>query len=118
MAADDLGGGDVLFDDPESVTEPVPAAPSGRVAASSRNGAAAAASDAGRGIEDRVASLETTLQQLIQAREQIERQLAAQTEELRVQRAAIARTQRAVRSGGNGEEESGATEPVPRAPAN
>jgi len=120
MAADDLGGQDVLFDDPESVTEPVPAMPTRGASERPSNGAAARAAAGGLagGIEDRVASLETTLQQLMQAREQIERQLAAQTEELRVQRAAIARTQRAVRTGGSGEEESGATEPVPRPPAN
>ena len=41
--------------------------------------------------------------------------LAAQTEELRVQRAAIARTQRVVRS--IAKTEDVATEPVPRAPS-
>jgi len=65
-------------------------------------------------VEGRVAELERRLEQLAEARERLERQVAAQTEELRVQRAAIARTQRVVRSITKGEEI--ATEPVPRAP--
>lgn len=136
MAAHDLGSEDALFDDPDSVTEPVPVpvgaglqAPIGAVskpapsrvapsAPTAPSSPAAAAGEApGTGMETRIASLESSLQQLIQAREQIERQLAAQTEELRVQRAAIARTQRAVRTIGEREDEGGATEPVPRAPA-
>ena len=43
----------------------------------------------------------------------LERQVAAQSEELRVQRAAIARTQRALRTLSRGEEEK-ATEPALR----
>lgn len=62
----------------------------------------------------RVQELERRLEQLTEARERLERQVAAQTEELRVQRAAIARTQRVVRSMTKGDEM--ATEPVPRAP--
>jgi hypothetical protein len=58
--------------------------------------------------------LERRIEQLAEARERLERQVAAQTEELRVQRAAIARTQRVVRSLTKGEDL--ATEPVPRAP--
>ena len=49
------------------------------------------------------------------ARERLERQVAAQSEELRVQRAAIARTQRALRSLSRSEEEQ-ATEPALREP--
>ena len=66
-------------------------------------------------IERRVAELERRLEQLTEARERLERQVAAQTEELRVQRAAIARTQRVVRT--IAKTEDMATEPVPRAPS-
>jgi hypothetical protein len=66
-------------------------------------------------VERRVAELERRLEQLTEARERLERQVAAQTEELRVQRAAIARTQRALRGMNRGEEEQ-ATEPALREP--
>jgi len=49
-------------------------------------------------LQARVEGLETRLEEAVDARERLERQVAAQTEELRVQRAAIARTQRAVRN--------------------
>jgi len=65
--------------------------------------------------ERRIAELERRIEQLAEARERLERQVAAQTEELRVQRAAIARTQRVVRS--IAKTEDLATEPVPRAPS-
>jgi hypothetical protein len=65
-------------------------------------------------LAGRVSDLERRLEQLTEARERLERQVAAQTEELRVQRAAIARTQRVVRSMNKGEDL--ATEPVPRVP--
>ena len=66
-------------------------------------------------LERRVAQMETRLDESVDARERLERQVAAQAEELRVQRAAIARTQRALRSLNRGEEEQ-ATEPAhPRA---
>ncbi len=116
MAADHLGGDrDDLFGGPGgAATEPVPAAPTSASAVPSPPSGA----QGGGSLETRVAQLESTLAQLAQARENMERQLAAQTEELRVQRAAIARTQRVVRSFGEGEEDSsGATEPVPRVPA-
>ena len=48
-------------------------------------------------------------------RERVERQVVAQTEELRVQRAAIARTQRAVRNMSRSEDAS-PTEPALRDP--
>ena len=51
-----------------------------------------------RGLEGKVASLQERLGDAVDSRERIERQIAAQNEELRVQRAAIARTQRAVRN--------------------
>jgi hypothetical protein len=65
----------------------------------------------------RMEALETRCDELVDARDRLERQVAAQTEELRVQRAAIARTQRAVRNLGRPEDgEQEATEPVLRDP--
>ncbi|MEM9176383.1 MAG: hypothetical protein AAGC67_14235 [Myxococcota bacterium] len=67
----------------------------------------------------RMEALEARCDELVDARDRLERQVAAQTEELRVQRAAIARTQRAVRNLGRGEEsaeEQEATEPALREP--
>jgi len=46
----------------------------------------------------RVEALESALERALQGRERLEARLAAQGEELRVQRAALARTQRAVRA--------------------
>ncbi len=61
----------------------------------------------------RVDHLEQKLGEVNEAKERLERQVAAQTEELRVQRSAIARTQRALRSLAKpGAEEP--TEPVPK----
>jgi len=71
-------------------------------------------------IERRVAGIETRIDEIADGRERIERQVAAQTEELRVQRAAIARTQRAVRNISRPDDEGSATEPAlrnPKAPA-
>ncbi len=48
-------------------------------------------------LERRIAHLETRLEEVIDAKDRLERQVSAQTEELRVQRAAIARTQRVLR---------------------
>jgi hypothetical protein len=67
-------------------------------------------------FERRIAHLETRLNESIDARERLERQVAAQSEELRVQRAAIARTQRALRSMNRSEEDQ-ATEPALREPS-
>jgi len=69
-----------------------------------------------RELERRVAQVETRLDEANDARERLERQVAAQSEELRVQRAAIARTQRALRGMNRGEEEQ-ATEPALRDPS-
>ncbi len=66
-----------------------------------------------RELERRVTSLESRLDETVDTKERLERQVAAQTEELRVQRAAIARTQRAVRNL-NRPEDDGATEPAER----
>jgi hypothetical protein len=81
-------------------------------------GGTSAAGDLGRVVaemERRMAQMEAKLDEHAEARERLERQVAAQAEELRVQRAAIARTQRALRSLNRGEEEQ-ATEPALREP--
>ena len=54
--------------------------------------------DAEDEAERRIAHLEKRIEELAEAKDRVERQVAAQTEELRVQRAAIARTQRVLRS--------------------
>jgi len=79
-------------------------------------GAVGGDSDAGlRELERRMTQLEGRLDQANEARERLERQVTAQSEELRVQRAAIARTQRALRGMTRGGEE--ATEPALRDPS-
>jgi len=72
-----------------------------------------------REMNRRVESLEGRIDELVDARDRLERQVAAQTEELRVQRAAIARTQRAVRNLArpeDGEADQEPTEPALRDP--
>lgn len=72
--------------------------------------------DSSRMLEEmarRMSALEAKLDESNEAREKLERQVAAQSEELRVQRAAIARTQRALRTMSRGDEEK-ATEPALR----
>jgi len=66
----------------------------------------------GQEMEQRLANLEQRLEEFIDERERLGRQVAAQTEELRVQRAAIARTQRVLRDLTRPADE--ATEPVPK----
>ena len=66
-------------------------------------------------LERRLNHAETRLDESVEACERLERQMAAQSEELRVQRAAIARTQRALRSLSRSDEEQ-ATEPAIREP--
>ena len=67
-------------------------------------------------LQNRLNQVETRLEETHQTCERLERQVAAQSEELRVQRAAIARTQRALRSLSRTEEEQ-ATEPALRDPS-
>jgi hypothetical protein len=69
-----------------------------------------------REMNRRVEALESRIDELVDARDRLERQVAAQTEELRVQRAAIARTQRAVRNLARPEDENEPTEPALRDP--
>jgi len=98
------------------VTEPTAAAAvPAPVAAAPATPVAATGAPMSEDTERRLAELERRIEQLAEARERLERQVAAQTEELRVQRAAIARTQRVVRS--IAKTEDMATEPVPRAPS-
>ena len=71
-----------------------------------------------REMQRRMEALEGRVDELVDARDRLERQVAAQTEELRVQRAAIARTQRAVRNLARPEdEEQEPTEPALRDPS-
>jgi hypothetical protein len=49
-------------------------------------------------LEQRLLGLERRLEEVLDAKDRLERHVAAQTEELRVQRAAIARTQRVLRN--------------------
>ena len=66
-------------------------------------------------IERRVAGIESRFDEVAEGSQRIERQVAAQTEELPVQRAAIARTQRAVRNMSRPDDAS-PTEPALRDP--
>jgi uncharacterized coiled-coil protein SlyX len=66
-------------------------------------------------LERRLSQAEQRMQEQAETIERLDRQVAAQNEELRVQRAAIARTQRALRSMSRSEEEQ-ATEPALRDP--
>ncbi len=96
----------------------LPISHGGRPAATHGAPSSAGDSDVGRlvrELERRIAQIETRLDEANDARERLERQVAAQSEELRVQRAAIARTQRALRGLNRGEEEQ-ATEPALRDP--
>ena len=61
-----------------------------------------------------MSELEGRLDEANEAREKLERQVAAQAEELRVQRAAIARTQRALRGMNRGAGDERASEPALR----
>jgi hypothetical protein len=67
-----------------------------------------------RDLEQRLATIEQRLARDADGRERLERQVVAQTEELRVQRAAIARTQRVLRTLSRPEDL--ATEPVIKSP--
>ncbi len=63
-------------------------------------------------LEERFSRLEQRLEEVVDVSDRLSRQVAAQTEELRVQRAAIARTQRVLRDLSRSNEEP--TEPVPK----
>jgi hypothetical protein len=67
-------------------------------------------------LERRISRLEGRIEELLESRERLERYAAAQNEELRVQRAAIARTQRVLRGIVRPEDQAAEAE-LQRAPA-
>jgi hypothetical protein len=67
-------------------------------------------------LERRIARLEGRIDELLEARQRLERHAAAQNEELRVQRAAIARTQRVLRGIVRAEDQPGDASPRPAPP--
>jgi hypothetical protein len=112
----DASGGDAPMD--QEMDLPLdrrgPPAPPARMGGSAAP--SAASPDVARMLQEferRIATLEARLDEANEAREKLERQVAAQSEELRVQRAAIARTQRALRTMTRGDEDK-ATEPALR----
>jgi hypothetical protein len=108
-----------LFDEPEETAEPLEEA-QGEAAAmapdevpiTSPAGEPAPGPGPSQEFEQRFARLEERLEEVVDGNDRLGRQVAAQTEELRVQRAAIARTQRVLRDLSRGVDE--ATEPVPK----
>jgi hypothetical protein len=108
-----------LFDQPVETVEPS-GKPEGEALATDREEVAVALpavesappADPSQDLERRLVQLEERLEEMVDAKDRIGRQIAAQTEELRVQRAAIARTQRVLRDLTRPGDE--ATEPVPK----
>jgi hypothetical protein len=115
VAEDEPGrAGELDYASPVSSYAPSTAIPPASVAAAGE--AEALEGDVMRVIgelERRIAHLETRLEEVVDAKERLERHVAAQTEELRVQRAAIARTQRVLRT--LVKPDDLATEPAPKA---
>jgi hypothetical protein len=114
----DLPAGEAsLFDGPVETVEPLEE-PQGEAAAMAPDEVPEAppTGEPGPGpsqeLEQRFARLEERLEEVVDGNDRIGRQVAAQTEELRVQRAAIARTQRVLRDLSRAGDE--ATEPVPK----
>jgi hypothetical protein len=116
--------GDSIFDDDDSMggvvsktqgdTEMNQNFSATQVGSSSEPSPSASPGGIARVVQDlqaRVDSFERMLEESNEARVRLERQVAAQSEELRVQRAAIARTQRALRGMSRSDEEK-ATEPA------
>lgn len=104
-----------LFDQPVETAEPAaeePAADDVEVAMAPPVAESPRSPDLGQEMEQRLANLERRLEEFTDERERLGRQVAAQTEELRVQRAAIARTQRVLRDLTRPADE--ATEPAPK----
>ena len=91
VAVDDTDGGESVFDVEPDALEAHEEVPSLRTPVTS-------GLDSDDESERRIAHLEKRMEELGEAKDRLERQVAAQTEELRVQRAAIARTQRVLRS--------------------
>jgi hypothetical protein len=107
-----------LFDQPVGEVEPSGEEPSEGTTADREEEAAPVppagkvAPGPGQELERRIAQLEERMEEVIDAKDRLGRQLAAQTEELRVQRAAIARTQRVLRDLTRPDDEP--TEPAPK----
>jgi hypothetical protein len=100
-----------LFDQPAETVEPLGEQEGGEPTVD-REEAAAPVPGPGpsQELERRLAQLEERLEEVVDEKERLGRQVSAQTEELRVQRAAIARTQRVLRDLTRPADE--ATEPV------
>jgi hypothetical protein len=113
-----LGAEASLFDQPVGEVEPSGEEPAAGTTMDREEEAAAVppadkvAPGPGQEFERRVAQLEERMEEVIDAKDRLGRQLAAQTEELRVQRAAIARTQRVLRDLTRPDDEP--TEPAPK----
>lgn len=89
---DEVGSGESVFDvEPEALSAAREEVPTLRPPVGT-------GLDAEDEAERRIAHLEKRIEELAEGKDRLERQVAAQTEELRVQRAAIARTQRVLRS--------------------
>jgi hypothetical protein len=110
-----------LFDQPVETVEPLgeqqweggePAADQEAVAAAAPAVEPVPGPGPSQDLERRLAKLEERLEEVGDEKDRLGRQVAAQTEELRVQRAAIARTQRVLRDLTRPADE--ATEPVPK----
>ena len=108
-----------LFDQPVETMGPLgqqeaeaPAADRDEVAAAAATGGPVPATEPSGELERRLARLEERMEEVVDEKERLGRQVAAQTEELRVQRAAIARTQRVLRDLTRPADEP--TEPAPK----
>ena len=115
--AEETGEGSSLFDQPVETVQPLgeeegeaAAMDEDEVVVAAQAEEPAAAPDLSQEFERRLAQLDNRVEEFVEAKERLERQVAAQTEELRVQRAAIARTQRILRDLTRPDEE--ATEPA------
>jgi hypothetical protein len=113
------GGEPSLFDQPAEALPPLGEQQAGGSAMDQPEAVAAVSAGepaptvgASREFDQRLSQLEARLEDVLEAKERLERQVAAQTEELRVQRAAIARTQRVLRNLTRPDDE--ATEPAPK----
>jgi len=121
--AKEAGEGSSLFDQPVETLQPLGEEEGGaaammdedemdedEVVVAAQAEEPTAAPEPSQEVERRLAQLDERVAELAEVKERLERQVAAQTEELRVQRAAIARTQRILRDLTRPDEE--ATEPA------
>ena len=119
VASTGASQGPSLFDQPVESVEPLDEAQTeaadpdrGEVAVVHPVAESAPGADPSQELEQRLVQLEERIDEMIDTKDRLGRQIAAQTEELRVQRAAIARTQRMLRDLTRPADE--ATEPVPK----